>query len=258
MLNEIKQRIDKDLIKQRFSSAVNDYDNEAIAQQYVYNRLGEFIDDIGKTHYNRVLEIGAGTGAFSSFINKKLSIDEFFVNDLTDNILSLKLNNPNTKLNFLIGDAESIDLGNSYDLIVSASAIQWFHEPILFIRNIYEKLNEGASMLISSFSEQNLKEIKSITGIGLDYYSLDYLKEELHKIDDRFELKEEIYTLQFDKAIDVLRHLKSTGVTATSSNKFVWTKEKLADFEKKYKELYTLDNNKLSLSYHPIYIRISK
>ena len=92
------------------------------------------------------------------------------------------------------------------------------------------------------FGKDNLKEIKTI--LNLPNSTILNIKG-----------IEEIKTLYFDKPIDVLKHIKSTGANALTEYKF--TKSSLNDFELKYKRLYS-QNNKVILTYNPIYILLNK
>ena len=69
------------------------------------------------------------------------------------------------------------------------------------------------------------------------------------------EYREEKSRLYFDNAIDVLKHLKYTGVNALSP--FNLTKSKIKKFEEDYKRKYA-DNQKVYLTYNPVFVVIKK
>lgn len=47
-----------------------------------------------------------------------------------------------------IGDAETMDLGDTHSLIISANAVQWFDEPLSFIQQSYARLQSGGQLLL--------------------------------------------------------------------------------------------------------------
>ena len=64
--------------------------------------------------------------------------------------------------------------------------------------------------------------------------------------------EEEIVILPFGTPLEVLQHLKQTGVTGTE--KRVWTRGRLQNFCNEYIRMYSNTDHSVSLTYHPIYI----
>lgn len=155
------------------------------------------------------------------------------------------------KFVFIPGDAEKIVFSETYDLIASSSAIQWFTDLETFLRKIEKNLASGGVIAFSTFGINNLQEIKTITNCGLKYENVEYLNSLFSRYFDSVEITEEIISLVFPSPRDVLRHLKSTGVNGIMQEH--WNKSKLSRFEYDYRELYTTEKG-VSLTYHPIYI----
>ena len=100
----------------------------------------------------------------------------------------------------------------------------------------------------------NLKEIKVLTGQGLDYLPLETVANILQA--QGFELlmaNEERIQLNFAQPRDVLKHMKSTGVQATAQG-FRWSKSLLAQFEHHYAQFQIPETGSYPLTYHPIYL----
>ena len=68
--------------------------------------------------------------------------------------------------------------------------------------------------------------------------------------------EEEVCTLYFDSPLEVLKHLKQTGVTGTE--KKVWSRGRLQQFCENYSRLFSNEQGKVSLTYHPIYLLAKK
>ncbi len=257
-------QIDKELIQRRFGASAMSYDHYALAQKQVYARLAELLEGLGLRSYDKVLEVGCGTAGLSKYLDQRFEIKSWTLNDLGRKMFDKgAFDKPRfaQAISFIEGDAEQVDLGEGYDLIVSSSAIQWFHEPKAFLSSLMPRLNNGGVLLISSFGKDNLHEIKSLTGRGLSYHTKEEYASFLEEADyELLACQEEAFPLYFSSAREVLRHLKHTGVTALGGNDKAnfWTKTKLAEFEQAYAENFSNPEGLLSLTYQPIYLLARK
>lgn len=157
-----------------------------------------------------------------------------------------------TAVSFLPCDAETLDFPQGTDLITSCSTLQWFADTERFFARCHHFLSDGGILAFSTFGKKNMREIHALTGHGLEYLSLDNLKVLLSP---RFEIlyaEEEIVSLPFGTPLEVLRHLKQTGVTGTE--KRVWTRGRLQSFCDEYIRMCGNDDRSVSLTYHPIYV----
>ena len=157
-----------------------------------------------------------------------------------------------TGVSFLPCDAETLDFPQGTDLITSCSTLQWFADTERFFARCHRFLSDGGILAFSTFGKKNMREIHTLTGHGLEYLSLDNLKVLLSP---RFEIlyaEEEIVSLPFGTPLEVLRHLKQTGVTGTE--KRVWTRGRLQSFCDEYIRMCGNDDRSVSLTYHPIYV----
>jgi hypothetical protein len=95
-----------------------------------------------------------------------------------------------------------------------------------------------------------------LTGISLRYPTLDNLRLSLSDSFDLIYSHEELQKLTFKTPAEVLRHLKATGVTGISKQR--WTKAKLSHFSNQYEKLFQSEKEGITLTYHPVYIIIKK
>lgn len=251
--------IDKDKVRQSFSKAAESYHRSALVQKNIAERLIEIAGHhiVNRFSPHRVLEIGCGTGWFTSLLVKRYPDAEYTLNDLCPSMTAyIQQAIPETNYRFLAGDAETLEFSGNYDLIASASAIQWFSNLPGFLQHIRQILSTDGYAVFSTFGENNLKEIKTLTGNGLCYISRDQLRSLLAPYFEIDELKEEIITMEFDSPAEVLRHLKQTGVNGIGNT--VWTPSDLHRFCQEYETRFTMTNGKVRLTYHPIYIVIHK
>lgn len=242
--------INKIAVTTAFNRAATSYDSQAVAQHSIVKRLAEMIDNCNIEPNGRVLEVGCGTGLLTKEIAHNLKPAQLTLNDISPQMGAVATQY--TDAEFICADAEEFPFEGEYDLIASSSAMQWFVSPESFIEKMASRMTPGAVMAISTFGVDNLIEITSLSGKGLEYPSVERLREMFERASLRIEeFVEEKITLTFATTRDVLAHLRETGVNNTSTSKlsFKQTKEMLHEYERRYK---TKDG--VSLSYHPIYI----
>ncbi|MFQ6342504.1 methyltransferase domain-containing protein [Campylobacter sp. VTCC 70190] len=220
-----------------FLKAGSNYQKHSIIQAFMAHKLCLKLKNLRRKHFSRVFEFGCARGEFSISLQKIINYDEFICND----ILPYK-----NDFKFEIFDMNDIALHplskQKFDLITSNATLQWLDlERILPI--LAKMLDEKGILLLSSFGGQNLKEIKTSTGFSLKYFDFLKLKQIFSSYFSNIDLEQEQITLQFDTALDVFKHLKSSGVN--SLGYYPLSKQ----FLKKYEE-----NFQNKLTYHPIFI----
>lgn len=235
--------IDKALVKKRFSKSFSTYDDNAIVQKQMAKKLVSFLP---KKDFNSVLEIGCATGLLTKQAVLKLSFKDFTLNDIVEDAENyVKKIVPNSR--FLLGDVEKINFDEKYDLIISNACLQWCGDIEKTILKLSKCLNVGGTLAVSVFGKDNLKEINEI-------FNLQLKTVDVSKLPASARMFEEQTTLFFDSPIDVLKHLKLTGVNAVKETRL--TKSKLKEFEQKYLEKFA-QKNRVQLTYNPVYIIIS-
>ena len=234
-----------ELVKKRFAKSIKTYDENAFVQKAMAEKLKTML--IPKP-YRKVLEIGCGTGFLTKIVSNDLDFENYIANDLVEDCKSC-INEINPKIKFVSGDIKEIlkNSNQTFDLIISNAALQWVVNYEEFFNLLLKKLNPSGTLLFSTFGKKNFIEIYETTGISLNYPS----KEELKNIFRNYtcKIEEELEILSFNSALDVLKHIKYTGVNCLSTS--TWTKSNLKDFEEKYKKPVTL-------TYNPVYVSVQK
>lgn len=241
--------IDKRLLKLRFSRHLAEYEREALFQQHISEVLHEkwMLADYRK--YSAILEIGCGTGFLTKLYMGNLAPKKLVLNDLCNIPDGLRENLPSGCC-FAQGDAEELDLGGEkFDYIVSSSAIQWFENIRSFFRKVYDMLKDDGILVISTFGRKNMNEVTDITGVTLSYHNAKSYRTMLESNFEILHISEECEQSYFNTPLDVLKHLKSTGVNSITAN-CRWTKARMDDFVKRYPKT----DKGYPLTYNPIYI----
>ncbi|BEJ60303.1 TPA: malonyl-ACP O-methyltransferase BioC [Campylobacter jejuni] len=214
-----------------------DYEKHAKVQDFMGLKLCEILKNLRISHFEKVFEFGCGRGELSKKLQNFITFNEYLKND----ILNFKENS-----NILIFDMNEIakqDLSKEkFDLIVSNATLQWLDLKRIIL-SLRDMLNQNGILLLSTFAEQNLKEIKQSTGFGLNYFSLNELEQIFKVYFNEVKITQELIKLSFDNALDVFRHLKLSGVNSLGF--YPLNKGFLKEFEEKFQN---------KLTYHPVFI----
>lgn len=250
---------DSEMVENRFSKAIRSYDGAATAQNRIVKSLFNYIDK--ERAYENILEIGAGSGNLTKEI-ATLDYDAMYVNDICPEIAEFIPNKVGCadNISFIVGNAEFLefgsDVGLKFDLVVSSSTFQWFENLETFFCKMYSSLNYGGEFIFSTFVKGNFGEINEITGVGLEYFDLEEIVRMVEKVGfTPISCDSEVIKLNFSTPLDVLKHIKLTGVNSISSQR--WTRANLELFEREYINRYSTEKG-VVLTYTPIYIRAIK
>ncbi|EOI9647159.1 malonyl-ACP O-methyltransferase BioC, partial [Campylobacter jejuni] len=209
----------------------------AKVQDFMGLKLCEILKDLKISHFEKVFEFGCGRGELSKKLQNFITFDEYLKND----ILDFKENS--SILIFDMNEIAKQDLSKEkFDLIVSNATLQWLDLKRI-IPSLRDMLNQNGILLLSTFAEQNLKEIKQSTGFGLNYFSLNELEQIFKVYFNEVKITQELIKLSFDNALDVFRHLKLSGVNSLGF--YPLNKGFLKEFEEKFQN---------KLTYHPVFI----
>ena len=245
----------KQLIVNRFSKAQTTYDANALAQREIASRLSDLISGAisSDCSWKSVFEIGCGTGFLTHILLSRFAFETVHLNDISDIFVPLFSDlKERYDYNFRVKDAEEVVLDREYDLIVSSSVFQWFDHVPSFLDKIKQHLSPNGLFAFSTFGPENMREIKELTGNGLVYFSQ---KEWIELLSTHFQLlqtEEDIIEIRLDSPKKVLNHLKQTGVNAFKSQSTIWTPTKMRQFEKAYRNLFSV-GEQVKLTYHPLY-----
>lgn len=240
-------QIDNKHIKKQFEKSMQDYDQNATVQILMALKMVFELTKISNTFEN-VLELGSGTGILTKRLASELDFKNYFANDLVEKSKNY-VQNFIPQATFYCGNALKIKPSKKVDLIISNAMFQWFPSFEKAIQTIKSNLKSNGLLAFSTFSPDNFKEITDLTGLSLQYKP----KEELEQIlkNEGFEIlySEQFFEeLKFKTPLELLAHMKKTGVNSLSEK--TWTITKVKDFCDKYSKKYP----KTKLTYSPIIV----
>ena len=222
--------INPKLIKNQFEKSIKTYNENAIVQKIMAEKLVAEVSKINN-HYENILELGCGAGLLTNELIKKITFQNYYANDIIENAKSyISKIIPNAT--FYCGNAKKIKPSRKMDLIISNA-------------------NNGI-LAFSTFSKDNFKEIKDLTGLSLDYKTLEDIKNIFQKDYEILHIEGFTKVLKFSNPLELLAHMKTTGVNSLTAQH--WTFKEIKTFCDNYKTKYP----EINLTYSPIIVICKK
>lgn len=126
---------------------------------------------------------------------------------------------------------------------------QWFDNLEKSIDKIKFSLDKNGILAFSTFGLDNYKEITSLTGLTLKYKTKGEIEAILKKLGFEVLYCEEFYEeVIFKTPLELLAHMKNTGVNSLSEK--TWTITKVKEFCDSYSKKYP----QTKLTYSPIIV----
>lgn len=243
-------QINPKIIKKQFEKSMEKYNDNAVVQNITAHKLVQNLIKINQ-NFENVLELGCGTGLLTKELIENINYKKYYANDLVEKSKQY-LSEISPEFTFICGNAQKIKTSQKMDLIISNAMFQWFSSLDKLREHLTNILNKDGILAFSTFSPENYKEIRKLCGLSLEYKTLDELKE---IFSDNFEIlytEEFKYTMQFSNPLELLAHMKNTGVNSLSIKHRNF--KAIKEFCDSYKSAYP----DLTLTYSPIIVICKK
>ncbi|MDN4594266.1 malonyl-ACP O-methyltransferase BioC [Polycladomyces subterraneus] len=152
--------LDKKRVARQFNRHVSTYDNYAVVQKHMAHHMMQTLSE-RDVRVERILEIGCGTGYLTQLLAERYPSAAITAVDLAENMVKAardRLGHEAT-VHFLIGDAETMEWDETFDLIISNATVQWFGAPEHSFRALIDHLQPGGWIVFSTFGPDTFQEL---------------------------------------------------------------------------------------------------
>lgn len=244
-------------VRRSFQRGVKSYDQHSVVQARTAERLARLLAESGAPRkYQKVLEFGCGTGRLTRCLLREFEISQIIFNDLIPDVA--RMLNAVTKhyavaTEFVIGPIENAPLPGDFDLVASASTVQWLPDASCVIRRLSARLNHGGWLAISGYGASQFHELRALGSRAAAPSYIDAVDwpAVLPGDVELVAAEQRPITLEFPSAVELLLHLRLTGVNGRASQR--WSRSKLLAFEENYRARFGRSHN-LPLTYDPVMI----
>lgn len=196
-------------VREEFSRFANLYDRYNIIQSKVAKRVTSKIDI---KNCNRVLDIGCGSGLIYKNIINTINFKKFIALDFSKEMLDIHPTSKNIeKIYFDFNNREDFNIleRDSYDFVISSSALQWSRDLDMTLGEISRLSN---IFYFSIFTSGTFRTLHQIAGIKSPIYSKEEIEETINRYySSSLELIN--YNLEFSNVYEMLHYIKRSGVS---------------------------------------------
>ena len=234
--------IDKKIIKRNFSKYARQYDKYSLIQRSCALRL---ISKLGNTNFKSILDIGCGTGIYTRFLRDRFRGARIKAIDISDDMIEVaKEKLPDKKTEFIVGDAETMDFKEEFDLITSNASLQWFTNLEKTLIKHKMLLSEKGVIAFSMFGPETFSELsESLKELfGKDSFISSHsfvtnseLRKILKNLFNNVTVEDARYSRRYGSLAELLKSIKYSGIRGRGANrKTVWVQGVMKELEKIY------------------------
>lgn len=262
--------LNKSQLRTAFERAAASYDQSAVLQREVSNRMFARLDYI-KYVPDIILDAGSGTGYGSQKLNNRYPDSHLLAVDIAWSMLSRARPRQTwwhrfwpfhqKQAQYICADIEQLPVKEeSVGMIWSNLALQWCNDLDKTFRELNRVLKTDGLLMFSTFGPDTLKELRQSFGHADTYVHVNQFID-MHDIGDllvhnRFAtpvMDMEYITLNYDDVISVMRDLKAIGAhnVAQGKQQGMTGKSKLTKVIDQYETWRS--NGKLPATFEVIY-----
>lgn len=197
------------IVVKEFDRFAKSYSKYSIIQKAVAKELISLVD----YPYERVVDIGSGSGTLYKELIKRFTPKEFIAIDSSSNMLSLHPKGKNIKLinaDFNSKDFETVLSSLEFDAIFSSSALQWADSLDFTLKVISQNSKEA---FFAIFTSNTFKTLHKEAKISSPIYSKETLKDSIKRYFTPKKLYAKEYRLYFKNRDEIFEYIKRSGVS---------------------------------------------
>lgn len=221
----LSQHFDQARVRRAFDRAADSYEQFAVLQNEVCQRLLEKLD-IVKIKPLMILDAGAGTGAAIPGLFERYKKAQLVALDLSENMLKQSARHGSLLRSpqLVCADIEKLPFAdNVFDLVFSSLSMQWCNDLNAALAEAKRVLKPGGLFVFTTFGPDTLKELRQSwaqvdTADHVNHFT------DMHDIGDALladgfaepVMEAEILTVNYQSADEIMHDLKAIGANVTT------------------------------------------
>lgn len=207
---------------------------------------------IGERKFDSILEIGCGSGNYTLLLNERFTVAGLKAIDISQamiDIASYKLKNC---VEFVVEDAETIDLNENFGLITSNACLQWLDDLEKALLKYKTLLDEKGVISFSIFGpdtfyelNQSLRKLTGYSAAAVNFMPGETIEDILNRHFKHVSVQEMRHVEFFDKLKDLFDKIKYTGIRGEGLGKRFFGVDLFNKLEENYRKSFcSTDNGK--------------
>lgn len=256
------------LIATAFHNNADNYDQHVLVQKRVVTQLAGSVALHRDHEAEHILDVGTGTGALLEQLHARYPLARLTGVDIALNMCLKCQQKMGSVCSVVNGSAEALPFKSGvFDLVVSASVLQWVSDLSAAIREMCRVVRPGGDLCVAFFCHGSLGELQHCfydVNAGSSakmsrlhsFWTVDDVKSVVNSIDfEKVVITVETETDWYDDLYSLLRSIKNIGagtVSGGSVNGLGW-RGVLKETSRRYQELYG-QNGRIPATYNVLYL----
>lgn len=217
-----------------FSRSASFYNQNAVIQKKMAEHLCLLLTHYGNS-FSVISELGSGTGLLTMELKKVLTWDTIHLFDLQE----IHCSWPEACIHQC--DLNEVAHFPDSDLIVSGATLQWISDIPALFEKIHAALHLRQGLFcFSTFALNHFQEIRSVTGLTLNYHSGEEMLHLLQKSGfTPLYMEQSLHTQWFQSPMDILKHMKKTGVNRVTVHELKNPRARIQKFCQDYERFHS-------------------
>lgn len=258
-------------VKRAFSGATETYDENAVLQREVADRLLQHIE-FTKINPRRILDVGCGTGYFTRLISQRFKKADVTALDLSEGMVKATSQAHGRRMpwhgkhHHIVSDGCSLPFADgSFGLVCSSLAMQWVNDPKAMMREMRRVLAPGGLILFSTFGRRTLSELRQSlaeisserTGLVLPFPDVTSLGDSLMELAVALPVTDaDLFTLTYPNTMALVRELKHIGASSAAIKNRpsgLYGRALLRELDAVYSAKYRSEDGRIHATFEALY-----
>lgn len=235
--------MDKNILARNFSRYAGLYDRYADIQLLAAKEL---IGELPEREIETILEIGCGTANYTLLLRERFKTADITAVDISCRMIEVARHKSGTEgIDFIVADAEQLELDKKFDLVTSNACFQWFCDPSRTIERYSQVLTKNGAILFSVFGPKTFWELgrslKEAVGEDAAISSIKFSdKDGLQSLLKRYFRENVVLELvikeTYSSLIELLNRIRYTGARGGGTgSSILWKRRVLERIEGAYR-----------------------